>query len=83
MVMHGGGGLVVITYILANTFAVAFIYGTEDKVTFEVLMRIQIMSYFLWNDTNKIIYLQTNEILSNCYSENKALIKEVLIISID
>jgi hypothetical protein len=62
---------------------VALIYGTEDKVTFEVLMRIQIMSYFLWNDTNKIIYLQTNEILSNCYSENKALIKEVLIISID
>ena len=82
MVMHGGG-LVVITYILANTFAVALIYGTEHKVTFEVLMRIQIMSYFLWNDTNKIIYLQTNEILSNCYSENKALIKEVLILSID
>ena len=47
MVMHGGGGLVVITYILANTFAVAFIYGTEQKVLFEVLMRIQIMSYFL------------------------------------
>ena len=46
MVMHGGG-LVVITYILANTFAVALIYGTEQKVTFEVLMRIQIIFYFL------------------------------------